>query len=419
MVDYDGPATFRGQLQRGRGIAVRRAAGEPQAGDAVYECVIHDPRWDRQTEARAAYLAGLVRRLGLPLGPIEGRLVAFDDDDPDEIWLLLDVLAELALDGHEDAAGVLRRYIAEGRHWGAAISALAYAEPQGRAGTWVDLVVDCLGHRSDEEFRELVEHGDDGWMRSLAERSPRIRDFYDRTGWPSEQERVSNAAFRDWLRTINEVPSERLLQRVASRDGTGRWALVELGRRQDAIVLDLVEDPSLRNPAGWLPGASAALEHLGTDAVSRARGWVSGSPPLAELGIKVLAAHGDHTDIPALMAALTRAFDNADLWCAAERPAEGLGRLRVAEAAPLLIAAWETTVHSYGRKAFLTALHDCAPHAAEAAEFVKAVEAIKAIAEEGLDDCESGVREVVRGMATPRQHQASSPLAAPENPTAG
>ena len=131
-------------------------------------------------------------------------------------------------------------------------------------------------------------------------------------------------------------------------------------------MLDLVEDPGLRNAAGWPPGAARALEHLGTAAVPRARGWVSGGHPLAELGIRVLAASGDDTDVPVLLAALGQAFDDDDRWCSAEIPARGLGRLRVAAAAPLLVSAWQATVHSYARRDFLTALRGCAPHAAQA-----------------------------------------------------
>jgi hypothetical protein len=100
----------------------------------------------------------------------------------------------------------------------------------------------------------------------------------------------------------------------------------------------------------------------------------------------VLATHGDHTDVPALMSALRRAFDDDSQWCSAETPASGLGRLQVAEAAPLLEAAWQATIHSRARASFLTALQSCAPQAAEA------------MAHEGLDDCEPTVQETARAV---------------------
>lgn len=143
----------------------------------------------------------------------------------------------------------------------------------------------------------------------------------------------------------------------------------------------------MRNTAGWTPGAPQALKHLGVAAVPRARLWASNDGAIGELGLRVLAASGDRTDAPVLMSALHRAFDDASLWCFAEIPAQGLGRLQIAESVPLLSAAWERTVHSHARGDFLTALHNCAPQTAEAA------------VAEGLDDCEPTVRKIARAIA--------------------
>lgn len=63
---YADPATPRGRLQRGRGLGARRARSTPDDADLVYECVVSDSRWDRQTESRDSYLARLVHRLDLP-----------------------------------------------------------------------------------------------------------------------------------------------------------------------------------------------------------------------------------------------------------------------------------------------------------------------------------------------------------------
>jgi hypothetical protein len=102
MTRYDDPAAFRGQLQRGRGIAWCRASAEPGAGAAVYECVINDPRWDRQVEQRDSYLAGLIRQLGLPLTPIEQHLNTFGGEDAEGVALALQVLALLPFAGRPD-----------------------------------------------------------------------------------------------------------------------------------------------------------------------------------------------------------------------------------------------------------------------------------------------------------------------------
>jgi hypothetical protein len=199
------------------------------------------------------------------------------------------------------------------------------------------------------------------------------------------QARADAADFRHQIRTIADVPRNTLLQQIVQ--GTRRrWALEELGRRRDEIVLDLIEDPNLRNRAGWIPGAPQALHHFGAAVVPRARLWLSGEDAMAELGLRVLAAHGDHADIPVLMSALHRAINDDDLWCFAEIPAQGLGRLRAAESVPLLHAAWEKSVHSHARGPFLTALRSCAPQVTEA------------VADEGLDDCEPTVRKIAHAI---------------------
>ena len=383
MDDLDDPSTFRGQLQRGRGIAFRRAQSLATAADAVYECILDDPRWDRQTEARSAYLAALLRTLNLPLAPIEEHLSAFDDDDPDDIGLLLDVLAESATAGSPDAISVLRRYVRDGKHWSTMLNAVLYSEPIDAPGVLDELAADALACRTDAEVRQAIDDGDDDWMHADRTR----RRWVERSRAKGEPNAMV-AVRRERLQAMAALSRGDLLETAAQSSGQRRWALEELGRRGDQIVLDLVEDPSLRNSAGAMPGAARALKHLGAPAVPRARLWMS-DPAMAPLAIDVLAALGDQPDVPALTAEFQRAFDDDDLWWHAETPAEGLGRLRVSEAAPLLRAGWERTVHSHARAPFLTALHRCAP--ADAQD----------LADEGRDDCEPAVREVAAAIHQP------------------
>lgn len=93
MTDYDSPMTFRGQLRRGRGIAVQRAGTEPDAAEAVYECLFEDLRWDVPSDERDSYLAGLIHRLRLPLAPIERDLAVAEDSE--SVECALSVLAVL------------------------------------------------------------------------------------------------------------------------------------------------------------------------------------------------------------------------------------------------------------------------------------------------------------------------------------
>src|SRR5262245_19621719 len=90
---FDDPGTFAGQLQRGRGIAAVRAAHVPGAAELIYQCVIEDARWDRQTEERSSYLARMIHRLDLSVAPLETHLLAAPAAE--DVWLTLDVLASL------------------------------------------------------------------------------------------------------------------------------------------------------------------------------------------------------------------------------------------------------------------------------------------------------------------------------------
>ncbi|MEV7027861.1 HEAT repeat domain-containing protein, partial [Kitasatospora sp. NPDC093558] len=122
--------------------------------------------------------------------------------------------------------------------------------------------------------------------------------------------------------------------------------------------------------------------HLGSAAVARARAWTGSSDgTLRQLAAGVLSGSGEQEDSPYLLDLLTKAVDAED-WCAAETPARGLGRLGTTEATDALVCAWESTIHSYARKAILKGLRGCAP-AATADGFT----------EEGLDDCEPGVQD--------------------------
>src|SRR2546423_6699946 len=225
MPSYDDPTTFRGQLQRGRGIAARRALSVPHADDAVYECLINDPRWDRQTETRDTYLAGLVQKLDLPLAPIQSHLLAYDDDDPWDIGLLLDVLALLTSAGSEDAAAVMRRYVTDGRHWSAALNALTFADPLRMPGVWHDLVDEALACRDDDELQDVVDNGDDSWMRTLLEHRPRIQALYNLDDQSPDRARAMLAGFRHWMRTIADVPREtRSEERRVGKECRSRWS---------------------------------------------------------------------------------------------------------------------------------------------------------------------------------------------------
>ncbi len=380
MTRYDDPATFRGQLQRGRGGARRRASAEPGAGAAVYECVINDPRWDRQVEQRDSYLAGLIRQLNLPLMPIEQHLNAFDGADAAGIDLALQVLALLPFASRQDAAAVLRGYAVGGKHWHAALEAIGYSGAVKLPGIWDGLADDVVASHDDSQLADVV-CAFEPWT-TFAQTQPRIQRLLEDRASARRPARPPAAGMADRQR-IRDARTEDLLQDTAAGGPARRQALEELGRRGETLVLDLAEDLGLRNAAGWIPGMPQALHHLGPAAVPRARAWVwgCGDSTLAGFGIRVLAERGDDSDVPALLSALHRDVAGED-WCSAEIPARGLGRLKASQAARGLAAAWESTVHSLAREAFLEGLQGCAPRIAES------------FAEEGLYDCEPSVQRL-------------------------
>ncbi|MFF3071387.1 hypothetical protein [Kitasatospora sp. NPDC057936] len=369
---YAAPSTLLGQLQRGRGLGATGALSTPGAADLVYACVLTDSRWDRQTEERSAYLARLIHRLALPLEPIERFVLAYDGGDADRIEPALDVLAQLPLLGRHDVVPVLRRYAVHGRHWDTALASIANSTAwDALPELWNGLDADVLAHRDDAELAEAAETMSEPWA-SWARTQPRVRSLLGEFG-----DTESQAPHRPAPPDLSGTGTADLLGVLRGN----RLALQELGRRGDLVLLDLAEDATLRNAAGYAPGIARGLRHLGGAAVTRARAWAgSGDDTLRQLAVTVLSEFGEPEDGPYLLDVLIKAIDEGE-WCAAESPARGLGRLGAAGATGVLVHAWESTIHSYAREAFLEGLRGCAP-VATADDFT----------EEGLDDCEPGVQ---------------------------
>ncbi|GAA3956305.1 hypothetical protein GCM10023085_43590 [Actinomadura viridis] len=378
MEGLEPAGTLHGQLQRGRGLGARRALSEPGAGELVYDCIRRDPRTDHQTEARAWYLTRLAVDLELPVGPIAEHLLAPVDAAEDDEWrvgLGIDVLVGMVGYGRGDALGPLRRYVAEGRYWRWALEAMWES---GGPDLCRGLEQVVLARADDGELRDAVEPGWGPWA-AWSSTQPRIRAALRSCG----EGRVSPAGSpRVDVRAVTDA---RLVALVRRSYGP---ALVELGRRGDSSVFDLAEDRSVRTAHGSLPWLARALRELGAAAVPRARVWVAGDDQLlAEHGVEVLAEHGDRGDVPVLMEALTGAV-RAGEWCGTEAPARGLGRLGVAEAAPVLRDLWASVPHSYARADILVGLRGVVPR--EAGGYVG----------EAFGDCEPRVRLLACGTAS-------------------
>jgi len=134
-VEADGnapPDSLLGQLQRGRGAGFLRALREDASvvRPLLLDCVLHDPRWDRQVETRADYYAALIVHTQLPLDPLDAHLRTLAETnlhDPND--LALATLCALAARGYAPAVAIVRAYLdygdsSNGESWDAAFEAL-------------------------------------------------------------------------------------------------------------------------------------------------------------------------------------------------------------------------------------------------------------------------------------------------------
>jgi hypothetical protein len=361
--------SLHGRLQRGRGCAARRAAGLPGARDLIYDCVSRDPRWDT-LEARGLYYARLILDLELGITPVVEHI--FDPDDrldpePDRTNLALDVLSHLVRLGRREAAVPLRRYATEGENWYTALQALVELDDPVLA----EGLDEVAAARCDDRALAWLCGVDGTVTRMWAHRQPRIAAARRPETRPHEP------------RTSLNGRSEADLAALVRAHGDGATAaILELGRRRSALVLDLVEE--------FLPGGAydgplcRAIRDLGPAALGRARVWTAEERAYQDVGIDVLAAHGTEADAPALLDSLEMSLDEED-WDLAAVPADGLGRLRSRPAIPLLLYGWAESASSQLRANLLGALTRIDPHVAEP------------YLVEALWDCEAGVRRIAAG----------------------
>lgn len=92
----------RGELLRqGRGAGFLAAldAGNSASADLL-DCVLNDPRWDRQVEAREEYYARLLLGINADIEVLCRQVVqAGDEADEADLWLPIGVLAQMSRRG--------------------------------------------------------------------------------------------------------------------------------------------------------------------------------------------------------------------------------------------------------------------------------------------------------------------------------
>lgn len=362
--DHESPL---GMLQRGRGRGLQLALDAPGDDGLVIRCIEQDTRWDRQLEERGWYFARLVTSLQIPLSAIQ--VDPADPDVPDSAWFA--TLLALARTGSEEAAQTLHSYVRD-------------FAPDDRVGDVVDLIWDEAGTAGREGLREValermsqevlqdwVHPRKDAPWRAWSD-VPAIAAALD--AWsltpPPVAPDLSALEAQELVAAAREWPHSR--ERVA--------AISELGRRGDAVLLELAGDPSLRNSYGSMPGLASALAALGPNVLTRARDWVKADDEfLRWLAGRLLASLGEPTDGPALVGLLDAAVDEGD-WLATEHMAIGLGRLGETAAIPSLTRAWAETLHSHARADYLRSL------------VALRADQVLSLYAEAVDDCESEVR---------------------------
>ncbi|MEU6175981.1 HEAT repeat domain-containing protein [Streptantibioticus parmotrematis] len=424
--------TLLGLLQRGRGDGTLHALAE-QRGEALAaleRCVLSDPRRDWQVESRSLYYARLYSELEGGLDGIEQHLFHPDDPlDTDEqrTGLALSVLGHLAGYGRRDALRLLRDYAARGGNWEWALDELALRADDATLRALAPAVLDRFPRdaEGDAALARAVREAYEPRPWRLWTEDPvhgeRVRAAQERGSFDRWQRQMRPAgptpgwSVRDVLRWAQEgldghptqhrdAPAARCLAAVAGPEHRGELldaarrgpeaaraaALRHLADRQDPDVLALIEAASA-DPSPVV--ARAALESFSrmrsVAALERARAWAGRDDELGAAAARMLALLGGPEDTARVLSALRRIVrthgadaDGLDVLV------EGVGRLSIGCAAPVLRHVYRETASSH--------LRGCAARALAATDPSFA----QGFAIECLWDCEETTRELAARHAT-------------------
>lgn len=228
------PGSLEGLLERGRGAGWAAAFAHPErAREIVIDCVLRDPRWDRQIESRAEYYAQLLLGLDAPL----------------------EAVVDAARAAPEDAISLARQVTEELARRGAPVPPeLAHAE---------------LGEEmraDDSGIRPQPTIGPPPIATSASTRALLV------SATPAKVRKLTNVLVQ---RTSS---GDRDAVRMAARDGSvaaRNAALRTLGRWKDATALAIVDDAldAIARGAVFRGLTSACTEYLvelgGDEALSR------------------------------------------------------------------------------------------------------------------------------------------------------
>jgi hypothetical protein len=202
------PESLLGMLQRGRGkgyLGALEAAPET-VWLLLFDCVTHDPRLDKQLEAREEYYASLILATGMDLEPLRAHLVQNDAGDVsgDSVGLVLSTLSCLAEKKRNPAAlQILRDYVSYGQDWCWILRDLAGADTPAALEQSVAVV--CRGADRDADvLAEFQDEVRDSWESYCgADRETRARGrFFLPVSEPWKTVCSHNEAFAALFRSV-------------------------------------------------------------------------------------------------------------------------------------------------------------------------------------------------------------------------
>ena len=433
-------------LRKGRGAGFRAIldAG-PAAAREVTDCVLDDPRWDRQVEAREDYYARILLALDANVERIAASLLREDEDaDESDCWLPIGVLTEMARRAHPAAQRAIGRAIEHGPHWRSCLDGLEAAGGEALIGSVLNpAIIATLLKRADAaEIADATQTVAAPWgewaatvpaLRFVLSDRPKSGEqaFSGPVHWIAPRVRLPatppiSAAMttRELLELASAHPRVcRQIQKIVAdrtdgettrllfdfaesgRPAERRVALAVLGSQgigeflgaADAFfraeaAMTFTERKSHQTRVAYL----RYLDELPAEAtLLRARRWFAEPWPLSLAGERVLAKHATLDDRIMLETAGGLALkDDMYRLCSV---VDALGTVGAIESVPFVATVYAAEApYSYARRRAVTALahHQGCPTA-------------DSLLLEALWDCEPESREIACGH-TPRSNLAST-----------
>jgi hypothetical protein len=434
------------QSGRGNGYRAALAAGKP-AVDEVVDCVVTDPRWDRQVENRDDYYAKLLLVLGGDVEPIVASILSSPAEaEASACWLPIGVLAQMARRGHAAAAASLALLIRRGRKWRECFDALEAAGGQALIASLiaphdVEHLLMEVGSEEVAEAARLLDAPWDSWAKSLPAlrfialaRNRRTREpkpFSGPLGWiahrlraPDRTDSTERMTVADLLEAATKPGPTRpivdaLLRlddpaagraiRAAAAQGSPRERAVALHVLAKQGCVDYVGDAKAFLLAQTKQSSKTEQQVLRTGYVRYleampprltlplAREWLSAPWPLSYAAEQLLSRHATPDDRTLLEEAGAAALPARDMYRLCSM-IEGLGVIGAPESLPFLRVAYEQAPYSFARR-----------RALECLRVFSEQNAVRDLVLESLWDCEPESRALacqapsLAGLATSRR----------------